>query len=86
MPHSLRAKLSGLRYKKIITDKDYQRLCNALYMEKSIDNIKSEIKSLIEMCDTDYEFEEMLAYEAVLGIIDKHIGKEKDEQRRSNKD
>ena len=30
MPHSLRAKLGGLRYKGIITDKEYKRLCDAL--------------------------------------------------------
>ena len=30
MPHSLRVKLNGLRYKGIITDKDCDRLCKAL--------------------------------------------------------
>lgn len=35
MPHSLRAKLSGLRYKGIIEDKDYKRLCHALDLEKA---------------------------------------------------
>ena len=30
MPHSLRVRLSALRYKKIISDKDYDRLCKAL--------------------------------------------------------
>ena len=34
MPHSLRAKLSGLRYKGILEDKDYKRLCHALDLEK----------------------------------------------------
>ena len=43
MPHSLRAKLGGLRYKGIITDKDYQRLCKALDMEKVFDDIRQEI-------------------------------------------
>lgn len=43
MPHSLRARLSGLRYKKIISDKDYDRLCKALDNEKILDKIRSEI-------------------------------------------
>lgn len=43
MPHSLRARLSGLRYKKIISDKDYDRLCSALDQEKILDKIRSEI-------------------------------------------
>lgn len=34
MPHSLRAKLGGLRYKGILEDKDYKRLCHALDLEK----------------------------------------------------
>lgn len=35
MPHSLRAKLSGMRYKGILEDKDYKRLCHALDLEKA---------------------------------------------------
>lgn len=45
MPHSLRARLSGLRYKKIISDKDYDRLCKALDNEKILDKIRAEIAS-----------------------------------------
>ena len=43
MPHSLRAKLSSLRYKGLIEDKDYKRLCHALDLEKAeqdLTNIK----------------------------------------------
>ena len=43
MPHSLRAKLSGLRYKGILEDKDYKRLCKALDNEKVLDEITAEI-------------------------------------------
>lgn len=43
MPHSLRARLSGLRYKKIISDKDYDRLCKALDNENVLDKIRAEI-------------------------------------------
>ena len=35
MPHSLRAKLNGLRYKGILEDKDYKRLCHALDLENA---------------------------------------------------
>ena len=43
MPHSLRARLSGLRYKKIISDKDYDRICKALDNENVLDKIRAEI-------------------------------------------
>jgi len=43
MPHSLRAKLSGLRYKGILEDKDYKRLCKALDNENVLEQIQAEI-------------------------------------------
>lgn len=43
MPHSLRAKLSGLRYKGILADKDYKRLCKALDNEDVLEKIRAEI-------------------------------------------
>ena len=77
MPHSLRAKLSGLRYKKIITDKDYDRLCKALDMEKSIGNIKSEIEQIKEKAEIYYGhqlgYDKISTYNKCLEIIDKHI-------------
>ena len=47
MPHSLRAKLSGLRYKGILEDKDYKRLCKALDNEGVLDKIRAEIEQEI---------------------------------------
>lgn len=70
MPHSLRAKLSGLRYKGILEDKDYKRLCKALDNEDVLDKIRAEIADLD---DAEYEFEGY--YKAVndaLQIIDKY--------------
>ncbi len=46
MPHSLRAKLSGLRYKGILEDKDYKRLCKALDNEDVLKQIRNEIAEL----------------------------------------
>lgn len=46
MPHSLRAKLSGLRYKGILEDKDYKRLCKALDNEKVLEQIRKEMNDL----------------------------------------
>ena len=43
MPHSLRAKIKGLRYKGIIADKDCDRLCKALDNENVLDKIRAEI-------------------------------------------
>lgn len=44
MPHSLRAKIKGLRYKGIITDKDCERLCKALDNENVLEQIRAEIE------------------------------------------
>lgn len=55
MPHSLRAKLSGLRYKKIISDKDYDRLCKALDNEEVLDKIRAEILEEKEYAYADFE-------------------------------
>ena len=74
MPHSLRAKLSGLHYKGILEDKDYKRLCKALDNEKMLEQIRDEIdqKQYDFMSDGDYNegirFGLMLAYQ----IIDKY--------------
>jgi len=55
MPHSLRAKLSGLRYKGILEDKDYKRLCKALDNEDVLDKIRAEIKKEMSNADSvDY--------------------------------
>ena len=43
MPHSLRAKIKKLRYKGIITEKDCDRLCNALDNENVLDKLRAEI-------------------------------------------
>ena len=52
MPHSLRVRLSALRYKKIISDKDYDRLCKALDNENVLDKIKSEVLTIPQI-DSD---------------------------------
>jgi len=45
MPHSLRVKIKGLRYKGLITDKDCNRLRKALDNEDILDKIKAEIEN-----------------------------------------
>ena len=60
MPHSLRARLSGLRYKKIISDKDYDRLCKALDNEKILDKIRVEIESQREEVSNKHSEDEGL--------------------------
>jgi hypothetical protein len=74
MPHSLRARLSGLRYKKIISDKDYVRLCKALDNEKILDNIKAEIEAY--QSDAFYPDDVMMNRRMVLEIINKYRGEE----------
>ena len=61
MPCSLRAKIKGLRYKGIITDKECDRLCRALDNECVLDKIRAEI-----------EQEPYVSKMEVLEIIDKY--------------
>ena len=74
MPHSLRAKLSGLRYKGILDDKDYKRLCKALDNENVLDKIKEEIllrdKNVKDARTDGHCF---FTAEEIFEIIDKHI-------------
>ena len=87
MPHSLRAKLGGLRYKGILEDKDYKRLCKALDNEDVLEKIKAEIETKYGHCDIceyfeDYDYEENDISEyrpigdiaEILQIIDKYKG------------
>lgn len=87
MPHSLRAKLSGLRYKGILEDKDYKRLCKALDNENVLEQIRAEIETKYGHCDiceyfVDYDYEENDISEyrpigdiaEILQIIDKYKG------------
>lgn len=43
MPHSLRVKLKCLNYKKILTDRELERLCKALDNENVLDEIKGYV-------------------------------------------
>lgn len=74
MPHSLRAKIKGLRYKGIITDKDCDRLCKALDNEDVLDKIRSEIEQITDTMGVSYN--QYVSKIDVLQIIDKHMAKE----------
>ena len=67
MPHSLRAKLGGLRYKGILEDKDYKRLCKALDNENVLEQIRAEIEQSRYGLVND-------GLDLALEIIDKHMG------------
>ena len=69
MPHSLRAKLGNLRYKKIISDKDYDRLCKALDNEGVLDEIRAEIEQEYK-AETEHSYGQGLR--RALNIIDKY--------------
>ena len=71
MPHSLRAKLSGLRYKGILEDKDYKRLCKALDNENVLEQIRAEIAEYKDDKVIHAEINEFV--DIVLEIIDKHM-------------
>lgn len=66
MPHSLRAKIKGLRYKGIITDKDCDRLCKALDNEDVLDKIRDEIEQSRYGLVND-------GLDLALEIIDRHM-------------
>ena len=85
MPHSLRVKIKGLRYKGIITDKDCDRLCKALDNEDLLDKIRDEIEESI----TDYILDEEDTNTArrmgdvmtrVFEIIDKYNAESEDKE------
>ena len=71
MPHSLRAKLSGLRYKGILEDKDYKRLCKALDNEDILDKIRAEIEKVFCMSVVTNELRTPMEVKTeILQIID----------------
>jgi hypothetical protein len=74
MPHSLRAKIKSLRYKRIITDKDCDRLCKALDNEDVLEKIRAKIvkKHLSVVEKNDFESGRTYGYEEILDIIDKY--------------
>ena len=72
MPHSLRARLSGLRYKKIISDKDYNRLCKALDNENVLDKIRSEIEQTAKDYDEFDDYRRVYGLWIAVDIIDKY--------------
>ncbi|MBO4847077.1 MAG: hypothetical protein J5525_12405 [Lachnospiraceae bacterium] len=75
MPHSLRVRLGNLRYKKIISDKDYDRLCKALDNEKILDNIRAEIEQRPYGIANNSVIRGMKCKRAeILEIIDKYRG------------
>lgn len=73
MPHSLRAKLSGLHYKGILEDKDYKRLCKALDNEKVLEQIRQEIEQKYNDYKMRDDYEEAYGLEEALMIIDRHM-------------
>lgn len=87
MPHSLRAKIKCLRYKRIITDKDCDRLCKALDNENVLDKIRAEIEQLDYTENVDYDYNDMaqteevhtICREEVLQIIDKYKAESEEE-------
>lgn len=72
MPHSLRAKLSGLRYKGILEDKDYKRLCKALDNENVLEKIRAEVEQIDAPKDYPYNMVTECVKAEVLQIINKY--------------
>ena len=66
MPHSLRVKLKGLNYKKILTDRELERLCKALDNEDVLEQIRAEIEQSRYGLVND-------GLDLALKIIDKHV-------------
>ena len=79
MSHSLRAKIKGLRYKGIITDKDCDRLCKTLDNENVLDKIKAEIEAY--QSDAFYSDDVMMNKRMILKIIDKYKAESKPQER-----
>ena len=82
MSHSLRAQLRGLRYKGILEDKDYKRLCKALDNEKVLERIRAEIKAEISDYEGYADFYEGMRFglRTTLAIIDNYIRRLRDKE------
>lgn len=74
MPNSLRCRLKKLNHKGLLTNRELERLVNALNIVNHIEDIKADIKkkhfSIIE--GNDFDFGRTYGYEECLEIIDKH--------------
>ena len=70
MPHSLRVRLKNLNYKGLLTDRELNRLVNALDTVDSIEDIKADISEYKDDKVIHAERNEMI--DIVLDIIDKH--------------
>lgn len=72
MSHSLRCRLKDLRYKKIITDRELERLCKALDNENVLEQIRAEI----EQVEINGHIRDVECFRAglntVLNVIDKY--------------
>lgn len=77
MSHSLRAKIKGLRYKGIITDKDCDRICKALDNEGVLDKIRKEIEVLPKTYPFVNHIDTYVKEDDVKKIIDKYIANNK---------
>ena len=63
MPHSLRVRLKNLNYKGLLTDREFNRLVNALDTVDSIEDIKADISDRLGLLDCKKD---------ILAIIDKY--------------
>jgi hypothetical protein len=73
MPHSLRAKIKGLRYKGILEDKDYKRLCKALDNEGVLEQIRNEVEKVFCVSVVTNELRTPMEVKTeILQIVDKY--------------
>lgn len=79
MSHSLRAKIKGLRYKGIITDKECDRLRKALDNEDALYMIRAEMVGQKE-CRCFDDDDDMCIYRAGLNDAIEIIDKYREEQ------
>lgn len=74
MPHSLRVKIKGLRYKGILEDKDYKRLCKALDNEDVLEQIRTELVEDYESYSaSEINFDFACGIKRAIDTIDYHI-------------
>ena len=78
MPHSLRAELKGLNYKKILTDRELERLCKALDNEKVLEQISDDIEREADYQDAYVNADVAKGLYMALDIIDKCKSEEGD--------
>lgn len=73
MPHSLRVRLKNLNHKGLLTDRELERLINALDTVDHIEDARTEMAQRMKMFEAAEDYNNAITTKQALGILDRHI-------------